>query len=59
MDIQHTLMERVHIGLIEEGDWNMPEIEPRVAIIAKRSGYYTMFAYVPLPTRILNSAARI
>ena len=52
MDIQHTLMERVHIGLIEEGDWNMPEIEPRVAIIAKRSGYYTMFAYVPLPTRI-------
>ena len=51
--IQHTMMERGHVGLVEEGGWNKPELEPRVAIIAKRSGYCTMFAYVPLPTQVL------
>ena len=53
MDIQHTMMEQVHVGLVEEGSWNKPEVEPRVAIIAKRSGYYTMLACVPLPNQIL------
>ena len=53
MVIQHTMMERVHVELVEEGGWNKPELEPRVAIIAKRSGYCTMGAYVPLPTTVL------
>ena len=53
MAIQHAMMERVHAGLPEESGWNKPELEPRVAIVAKRSGYCTMFAYVPLPTQFL------
>ena len=53
MVIQHTMRERVHVGLGKEGGWNKPELEPRVAIIAKRSGYRTMFAYVPSPTQVL------
>ena len=24
MDIQHTMMEHVHVGLVEEGGWNKP-----------------------------------
>ena len=59
MDIQHTMMEHVHVGLIEEGGWNKPECEPKVAIIAKRSGDYTMFAHVPLPTQIQFSGQNL
>ena len=58
MGIQHTMMERVHAGLPEESGWNKPELEPSVAIIAKRSGYCTMFAYVPLPTQFLIQLPR-
>ena len=28
MVIQHTMMERVHAGLVEEGGWNKPELDP-------------------------------
>ena len=53
MVIHHTVMKRAHVVWLEEDSWNKPELEPRGAIIAKRSEYCTMIAYVPSPTQLL------
>ena len=49
----HTVIQRAHVGWLEEDSWNRPELQPRGAIIAKRSGYCTTIAYVPSPTQFL------
>ena len=54
MVIQHALIERSHAGWLEGDSWNMLELGPRGAIIAKRSGYCTTIAYVPPPTQFLS-----
>ena len=51
MVIQHALIERSHAGWLEGDSWNMLELGPRGAIIAKRSGYCTTIAYVPPRTQ--------
>ena len=53
MVIHHTRLERAHVGLVDEGSRNKPELESRVAVIAKRSGYRTVFAYATSPTQAL------